>query len=132
MTATANEPLVLIVDAHALVASSLATALRHAGFRRVATVCPGDLQAELDAVPSRVAAGDIILVGLLYGDGRTTLSLIGPMARRGCRVLVMATDQGLAPTGDCLYMGAEAVLDEAMSFDASWTPSAASAPVASP
>jgi two-component system, NarL family, nitrate/nitrite response regulator NarL len=117
LTTTATEPLVLIVDAHVLVASSLATALRHAGFSRVATVDPGALQVDLDGVSERVAAGDLVLVGLLYGDGRTALPLICPLVRRGCRVLVMASDQGLRLTGDCLHMGAEAVLDQAMSFE---------------
>ena len=107
----------LIVDAHALVASSLATALRHAGFRRVATADPGELQADLDSLPGRVQAGDIVLVGLLYGDGRTTLPLLYPLVRQGCRVLVMASDQGIALTGECLHMGAEAVLDKRMSFE---------------
>jgi two-component system, NarL family, nitrate/nitrite response regulator NarL len=109
--------MVLIVDAHALVASALATALRHAGFPCVATADPGDLQADLEGLPGRVQAGDIVLVGLLYGDGRTTLPLLCPLVRQGCRVLVMASDQGISLTGECLHMGAEAVLDKRMSFE---------------
>lgn len=107
----------LIVDAHALVASSLATALRHGGFPRVATIEPGELQADVGKLSGRVAKGDIVLVGLLYGDGRTTLPLIPPLVQDGCRVLVMASDQGLPLIGECLYMGAEAVIDKAMSFE---------------
>jgi two-component system nitrate/nitrite response regulator NarL len=116
-TDTESEPLVLVVDAHALVASSLATALRHVGFSRVSTAEPAELQADVDGLSGRVATGDIVLVGLLYGDGRTTLPLICPLVRRGCRVMVMATDQGLPLTGECLHRGAEAVLDKAMSFE---------------
>lgn len=116
-TDAGSEPQVLIVDAHALVASSLATALRYAGFPRVATAEPAELQAHVEGVSQWVAKGDIVLVGLLYGDGQTTLPLIDPLVRHGCRVLVMASDQGLPLIGDCLHMGAEAVLDKAMSFE---------------
>ena len=118
----AAEPRVLIVDAHALIASSLAMALRHAGFDRVATMHPVELElAPCDdsspPAPDHPCAGDLVLVGLLYGDGRTTLRLIGTLAERGCRVLVMASDQGLPLTGECLHRGAEAVVDQAISFD---------------
>jgi two-component system, NarL family, nitrate/nitrite response regulator NarL len=58
-----------------------------------------------------------VLVGLLYGDGRTTLPLIQPLAGQGCRVMVMTSDQGLALAGECLHRGAETVLDKAMSFE---------------
>lgn len=112
VTAPARDCLVAIVDAHALVASSLATALRHAGFTRVAAVDPHELEAT-----SGLAAGDIVLVGLLYGDGRTALPLIAPLTDQGCRVLVMTADQGLHLTGECLHRGAETVLDERMSFE---------------
>ena len=107
----------LIVDAHDLVASALAAALRHAGFGRVATADPGELQADLQGLPDRVQAGDIVLVGLLYGDGRTTLPLICPLVHEGCRVMVMASEQGTSLIGECLHMGAEAVLDKRMSFE---------------
>jgi two-component system nitrate/nitrite response regulator NarL len=111
----AGHPRVLIVDAHALIASSLAMALRYAGFERVATVHPGDLEFDDPAVDP--SAGDLVLVGLLYGDGRTTLPLIARLADRGCRVIVMASDQGLPLTGECLHRGAETVVNLAMPFD---------------
>lgn len=113
----AADALICIMDAHAVVASCLAIALRQSGFERVATVDPDalDLEAVGDAVP--LAPGDIVLVGLLYGDGRTALPLIQPLASRGCRVMVMTSDQGLALAGECLHLGAETVLDKAMSFE---------------
>ena len=104
--------LVAVVDAHALVASSLAAALRHAGFSRVAALDRRDIEATGELSP-----GDIVLVGLLCGDGRTALPLIGPLTGQGCRVLVVAADQGLHLTGECLYRGAETVLDKHMSFE---------------
>lgn len=112
-----SSPLVLVVDAHELVASSLAIALRHTGLERVECVGPDALALEDEAVGGGPVAGDIVLVGLLYGDGRTTLPLILPLAQRGCRVLVMTSDQGLPLTGECLRRGAEAVLDKRMSFE---------------
>ncbi len=108
--------LVLIVDAHGLLASSLAVCLGHAGFSRVGTLDPDLLDLDdTDAV--ELVAGDIVLLGLLYGDGRTTLPLIRPLADRGCRVIVMMSDQGLPLAGECLHNGADAVLDKAMAFD---------------
>jgi two-component system nitrate/nitrite response regulator NarL len=109
----AADGLICIIDAHAVVASCLAIALRQSGFERVATVDPDSL--DLEAVS--LAPGDIVLVGLLYGDGRTALPLIQPLARRGCRVMVMTSDQGLALAGECLHLGAETVLDKGMSFE---------------
>jgi len=113
----AIDPMVLVVDAHALIASSLAIALGHAGFSRVATVDPDRLILGGGEPSVQLAPGDIVLVGLLYGDGRTALPLIRPLAKRGCRVLVMASDQGLALAGECLDRGAETVLGKAMSFE---------------
>lgn len=110
-------PLILVVDAHGLIASSLAIALRHAGFQHVVAIDPDDLDLDAGATAVEPAAGDIVLVGLLYGDGRTALPLIRPLAERGCRVMVMASDQGLSLFGECLHQGAEAVLDKAMSFE---------------
>lgn len=111
------EPTVLVVDAHELVASSLAIALRHSGFERVATVDPDALSADGEDRSVELAPGDIILLGLLYGDGRTSLPLIRPLAQRGCRVMVMTSDQALSLAGECLERGAETVLDKAMSFE---------------
>ena len=79
------EPMVLVVDAHELIASSLAIALRHSGFPRVATADPDGLSPNGEAPSVELARGDIVLVGLLYGDGRTTLPLIRHLAERGCR-----------------------------------------------
>ena len=117
LTVSAPEPLVVIVDAHELIASSLAIALRQAGFKRVATVDPDTLAIDGREMSIDLDAGDIVLVGLLYGDGRTTLPLIPPLVGKGCRVLVMASDQAMPLIGECLHRGAETVLDKAMSFD---------------
>ncbi len=109
--------MVLVVDAHELIASSLATALRHSGFGRVATADPDALHLNGERSSVDVSPGDIVLIGLLYGDGRTTLPLIRPLAERGCRVMVMASDQALPLAGECFDRGAETVLDKGMSFE---------------
>lgn len=108
---------IVVVDAHDLVASSMAFALQHIGFSDVAKVDPDAVLVNFSRVSGEFAGGPIVLVGLLYGDGRTTLPLISPLAARGCRVVVMTSDQGLSLTGDCLKRGAEAVVDKAMSFE---------------
>jgi DNA-binding NarL/FixJ family response regulator len=112
-----HEACIVVVDAHALIASSLAVALGHAGFSGVAIVDPDRIEPDGTTPSFDLSPGDIVLVGLLYGDGRTTLPLIAPLVKRGCRVLVMTSDQGLPLFGECLNLGAEAVLDKAMSFD---------------
>ena len=112
----AAEPRVLVVGPDGLIASSLAIALRHAGFPRVATVKHEELRTG-KAPAIELAPGDIALVGLLDRDGTATLEPIRHLVRRGCRVLVMASDQGLPLAGECLHCGAEAVLDMAMSFE---------------
>jgi DNA-binding NarL/FixJ family response regulator len=111
------EPTILVVDAHALLASSLSMSLRHCGFQRVATVDPEDLEAGGNGMPVHLVTGDIVLMGLLYGDGRTALPLIAPLARTGCRVIVMTKDQALPLARECLERGAETVLDKDMSFE---------------
>ncbi|HEX2048620.1 MAG TPA: response regulator transcription factor [Acidimicrobiales bacterium] len=113
----AQEPCVVVLDAHELIASSLVIALRHAGFERVSAVHPDAVDLGSANGSVELSPGDIVLIGLLYGDGRTTLPFIRPLVERGCRVLVMASDQGLPLTGDCLDRGAETVLDKGMSLD---------------
>ena len=113
----ASQPRILVVDAHELIASSLTLALKYAGFQPVATAHPDNVALDGSGGCPGAAAGDIVLIGLLYGDGRTTLPLISPLSKRGCRVVVMTSDQGLSLIGDCLLRGAETVIDKAMSFD---------------
>jgi DNA-binding NarL/FixJ family response regulator len=110
-------PSILVVDAHAVMASALTIALRHAGFDPTSSIHPDVLElGEADEARS-LSPGDIVLLGLLYGDGRNALRLIRPLARRGCRIIVMTVQQGLPLVGECLHLGAEAVLDEEMSFE---------------
>ena len=111
------QPTVWVADAHALIASSLAIALRQSGLERVATVDPETLDRDGETAAVGLAPGDIVLVGLLYGDGRTALPLIRPLAQMGCRVMVMISIQALPLAGDCLERGAETVLDKDMSFE---------------
>lgn len=100
-------------------ASALAIALRHSGFDPTSSIHPDELDAELgEGVVSRsLAPGDIVLLGLLFGDGRSALPLIRPLADRGCQVIVMTVQQGLPLVGECLRLGAEAVLNKEMSFE---------------
>lgn len=105
------------MDAHGLLASSLEVSLGHAGFSRVTAVDPDALLLDGATDAVGLVSGDIVLLGLLYGDGRTTLPLIRPLTGRGCRVVVMMSPQSLSLAGECLHHGAEAVLDKGMSFD---------------
>ena len=108
---------IVVVDAHAAIAASLAIALRHAGFASTTSVHPDALALDAEGRPEGVERGAIILLGLLFGDGRTALPLIQPLVDGGCRVVVMTVDQGLPLVGDCLRSGAEAVLGRDMPFE---------------
>jgi DNA-binding NarL/FixJ family response regulator len=99
-------------------ASALAIALRHAGFHPTSSVHPDELDLGQGDLAGSLVPGDIVLMGLLYGDGRSALPLIGSLAERGCRVIVMTLQQGLPLLGECLRLGAEAVLSTEMSFEA--------------
>ena len=114
---TSSERSIVVVDAHAVIAASLAIALRHAGFASTMSVHPDALELDGESRPKGVGRGDIILLGLLFGDGRTALPLIQPLTNRGCRVVVMTVDQGLPLVGDCLRLGAEVVLGKDMPFE---------------
>ncbi len=112
-----HQPRILVIDAHELIASSLALALKYAGFKAVITANPDTIAVDGANVCLGSTAGDIALIGLLNGDGRTTLPLLSPLTQRGWRVVVMTSDQGLPLIGDCLHRGAETVIDKDMSFD---------------
>ena len=114
---TGPERSIVVVDSHAVIAASLAIALHHAGFASTRSLHPDALELDGERRPEGVARGDIVLLGLLFGDGRTALPLIQPLVLRGCRVVVMTVDQGLPLVGDCLRRGAEAVLGKDMSFE---------------
>jgi two-component system nitrate/nitrite response regulator NarL len=117
MVAAGERGAIHVVDAHAVIASALAIALHHSGFDRTSSIHPDHLDLGGEAQPPQVARGDIVLLGLLYGDGRTTLPLIQALSDRGCRVLVMTVELGLPLVCECLRLGAEAVLDKEMPFE---------------
>lgn len=107
---------IFVVDAHVIVAESVAMALRSSGLDRVSVLRPDQIARGPAAAAGKPAPGDIVLLSLLTGGGRTTLPLIRPLADRGCRVVVMTGAQGLPLAGECLRRGAETVLDSEMSF----------------
>ena len=113
----AHAPRILIVGAHALVSSSLAVSLRHYGFSRVSAVAPHEFDPVGGNGSLVPVAGDIALVGLLGGDGRTTSALVEALSQRGFRVLVIASEQDASRDEEYLRCGAEAVVNDAFSID---------------
>ena len=107
----------MVVDAHALMASALAIALRQAGFGSTSSIHPDELELGAGHAARSLTPGDIVLLGLLYGDGRDALPLVRSLADRGCRVVVMTVEQGLPLVEECLRLGAEAVLHQGTSFE---------------
>jgi two-component system, NarL family, nitrate/nitrite response regulator NarL len=111
-----KHPSVLVVESHALVATALEQALRSVGLHDVTRVEPAELGDEPEVV--RVADGyDVALVGVMTGDGSTTLPLVPHLLTAGCRVLLMAARPATALVGHAVRQGAEALLDKDMSFD---------------
>jgi two-component system nitrate/nitrite response regulator NarL len=107
-------PTVLVIEGHSVISDALVVALRSFGIRDVLCIDPATVDAE--TVVKVAGTCSVVLVGLLVGDGRTTLSLIRSIAPRKTKVLVITSDQGTALAGAALRAGAEAVVHKDMPF----------------
>lgn len=108
-------PSVLVIEAHTIISDALVLTLRSCGVNEVATVTPGEVDSASGVAMARRFT--VVLVGLLGGDGRTTLGLIRSLVASGSKVLVLTTDQGSALTGEALRTGAEAVVHKDMRLE---------------
>lgn len=111
-----DAPRVLIVEDHALLAESLAVALRLRGFEDVHLV-EGELESEriVDAV-ERVRP-DVVLLDLFLGSLGASVALVTPICERGAKVLVLTASQDPVMLAQCLEAGAAGVFDKAQPFD---------------
>jgi two-component system nitrate/nitrite response regulator NarL len=108
---------ILLVEDHSVIATSLAMALRAAGFPSVTIVGPDDitLAAVLDV--ARCTRAEIALLDVRTGGGHLAVAMVEPLTALGAKTLLFAaTDEpGLISGG--LKAGAEAIVDRGMSFE---------------
>ena len=108
---------ILIVDDHAVIAASMAMALRSHGFEPVVAVDVEDLSVEGVVDTARSVKPDIVLLDLFLGGDRVGVPMIGPLVELGARVLLFTASSEPRLIVASLRAGAEAVLDKAMSLN---------------
>jgi two-component system nitrate/nitrite response regulator NarL len=113
-----GKPSLLVVEDHAVIAESLAMALRLQGFETV-DVITGRAIALDQVVTAAEAMGPstVVVLDLHLGDGRLATPMIAPLRERGVRVLVLTVEQDPRLLAECLEAGADGVFDKAQPFD---------------
>lgn len=109
-------PRVLIVEDHALLAESLAVALRLRGFDDVHLV-PGELERGAILAAVEQVAPDVVLLDLFLGSLGASVEMITPICGAGSRVLVLTASQDPVMLAQCLEAGASGVFDKAQPFE---------------
>ena len=105
---------VLIVDDHALLAESLAVALRAHGL--VVEVADVTSAASILGAADALAP-DLVLLDLDLRAGLPGESLIEPLRRAGAQVLVVTASGDAGRLGECLLRGANGILDKSQPLD---------------
>ena len=108
---------ILIVDDHAVIAASMAMALRSQGFEPVVAVDAEDLSLETVVEAARSVKPDIVMLDLFLGGDRLGVPMIGPLVELGAKVLLFTASSEPRLIVASLRAGVEAVLDKAMSLD---------------
>jgi DNA-binding NarL/FixJ family response regulator len=110
-------PRVLIVEDHALLAESLALALRLRGFEEVEIVDPVTLSAESVIDHVERSKPEVVLLDVFLGDVGQSTPLIGGIVDHGAQVLILTASQDRVVLAQCLEAGATGVFDKAQPFD---------------
>ena len=105
---------VLVVEDHAMLATSLAITLRSLGHD---VVVAEDLEHEAVLRIAGEARPDLVLLDLHLGGGRSGFSLVGPLRGLVPTIVVLTSSHEVELLHSCLESGAAAVLDKAMPFD---------------
>ena len=108
---------ILIVDDHAVIAASMAMALRSQGFEPVVAVDADDLSVERVVDTARSFKPDIVMLDLFLGGDRLGVPMIAPLVELGAKVLLFTASTEPRFIVASLRAGAEAVLNKAMSLD---------------
>ena len=108
----------LVVEDHAVIAESLAMALRLHGFERVDVVTgSGITEARVLAAADSLGTGSVVVLDLHLGEGRLATPMIPRLRERDIRVLVLTVEQDPRLLAECLEAGADGVFDKAQPFD---------------
>ncbi|MGD9986474.1 response regulator transcription factor [Pseudonocardia sp.] len=110
---TAGGQRVVVVDDHALVATSLAVALRSRGLQ----VDVADLTALDDLLGGTAPPGGLVLLDLDLGDGLDGAELVPRLRRAGWRVLVVSGSQDRVRLARAVAAGAAGVVAKTEQFD---------------
>jgi DNA-binding NarL/FixJ family response regulator len=104
----------VIVEDHAVLAQTLAVALRTEGFE---IHVPETVEPESVLAAAEAVRADVVLLDLDLGTEVTGVSLIAPLRRMGAEVVVVTgTDEG-AVLGECIEAGASGVFRKSQPFD---------------
>ena len=108
---------IVAVGTHTVLAAALVVSLRVGGFPSATSIHPDVLVRDTSSTGGGVRPGDIVVLGVLHDDGAVRTSSIGPLVRLGCRVVVLTSGDPERLPGECLRLGADAVVDDGMPFD---------------
>jgi two-component system, NarL family, nitrate/nitrite response regulator NarL len=108
----------LVVEDHAVIAESLAMALRLHGFERVDIVTGSDItESRVLAAAEAMGTGAVVVLDLHLGNGQLATPMIPPLCARNVRVLVVTVEQDPRLLAECLEAGADGLFNKAQPFD---------------
>ncbi|MEX1177574.1 MAG: response regulator transcription factor [Nitriliruptor sp.] len=106
---------VTIVEDHGLIAQTVAAALTARG---TAVVVVDPVRPDAELLTSVMATEpDLVLLDLDFGEGRTGLSLVGPLSEAGLPVVMVTGVSDPVRRAECVAAGAVGVLSKSTSFD---------------
>jgi DNA-binding NarL/FixJ family response regulator len=114
----ARAPRLLLIDDHAVLNEAFAQALKLAGFDQVLAANPARHD---DEALVRLAARhrpDVVVLDLLFGNGRTGLSLIAALRALPAEILVLTGACTKELYAAAMTLGAAGVIDKALGFAA--------------
>lgn len=113
-----TETSLLVVEDHAVIADSLAIALRLRGFEHVDVITGQGIAAHrVVTAAEAMGSGTVVVLDLHLGDGQLATPMIAPLREHGVRVLVLTVEQDPRLLAECLEAGADGVFDKAQPFD---------------
>jgi two-component system nitrate/nitrite response regulator NarL len=112
-----HRPSLLIVEDHALLAESLALALRLRGFEDVEIADSEHLDAEAVLSCVERSKPEVVLLDLFLGEAGVAVPLIEPMTKQGALVLILTASDDRVMLARCLEAGAGGVFDKAQPFE---------------
>ena len=112
-----ESPRVLIVEDHALLAESLALALRLRNIDDVEICDPSALDAASVLATAEHAKPDVVLLDVFLGDFGVSIPMIEPLSQTGAKILILTASQDRVVLARCLEAGAAGVFDKAQPFD---------------